>query len=905
MSGKRVAVRSARGIAVLWCALSVAFVSAAGQEPPRPGAVPSQSPAPAVTVTRSAAPGSFVVVAIPLPGALGSQPAISYEVTTGAGVQVLGRARGQHGAQSGQLLLTLSVPTDASAGPLDAAVVHLTAPGAAAASVAIVLAIDAVRDLRLQAPPRMAGLYPGARISITTQVVNDGNFTDTVSVRIEAPADWEVEQDRITVGVPRGDTRDLTFRLRVPDASGRGDFFARLVAEGASDVELSGALVAINVADRPPSLTSPGPTVRASLVATAGVDESAGALQLQASGPLTDVWSLEAQGTALTGPQTPSVVRGLARVGTYVNTPTIRLWSERTNLTAGSVSADFGELTGVNAFGRGGSAVHRTGSGRRVEVLAARPLTFREGSEGFIAGARLGMAAGPLDLTGTAAHLDAVPQRLNALGVEARGSRVGLGTAGLGIAWRDQGDVAGLGLSAFAQHGSGNRNVELRAVHAPGGSRAFARAENELNAAFSVGLASRWDVGAGLFLALDVNAAQHEVHSRTWSAFQQYRVRPSTAARLEVRGTSFDTRSGDGSFGTDELGATAGVTSLVSTWFYAINATLAGITRTLDQPQVGLVRTRGPRFSAFGNGGWAGARGSYQVDLRYDYSDPSTGYRARQLNLGISADRVRVDFGERSVFLNGSMLYSSFGSSVSRANVILRAGAAAPLPNDLTLYVGAERNPFFRNAGGDAGWVFALRLEKATALPRLGLGAADGVVFRDLDGDGRRDDEEPGMPNVRLRRGGLTVTTDVGGAYRFEPATSGAVMLDVASVPVGWVTAEARGGEFAVVPTSQVTVRLQLAATPALALRPIDLGVVDVLARDARGREWLARRTLSDVALFDGLPAGEYTIVIDAARASEPLRAETEVRFVVRDGTPHELRVPLVGRPLRFGGSQR
>jgi hypothetical protein len=89
-----------------------------------------------------------------------------------------------------------------------------------------------------------------------------------------------------------------------------------------------------------------------------------------------------------------------------------------------------------------------------------------------------------------------------------------------------------------------------------------------------------------------------------------------------------------------------------------------------------------------------------------------------------------------------------------------------------------------------------------------------------------------------------------------------------------------------------------------MALGPIDLSRVDVIARDLAGREWSARRTEPTLAVFDALPAGEYLLLVDAARSLEPLRQEgQQVRFHVQAGAPLELRLPLSGRPLRFGGS--
>ncbi len=62
---------------------------------------------------------------------------------------------------------------------------------------------------------------------------------------------------------------------------------------------------------------------------------------------------------------------------------------------------------------------------------------------------------------------------------------------------------------------------------------------------------------------------------------------------------------------------------------------------------------------------------------------------------------------------------------------------------------------------------------------------ARGVVFEDLDGDGRRSEAEPGMPNVRVSNGLDVVVTDRQGGWALDVGHEAVVFL---TKPAGWAT---------------------------------------------------------------------------------------------------------------------
>jgi hypothetical protein len=62
---------------------------------------------------------------------------------------------------------------------------------------------------------------------------------------------------------------------------------------------------------------------------------------------------------------------------------------------------------------------------------------------------------------------------------------------------------------------------------------------------------------------------------------------------------------------------------------------------------------------------------------------------------------------------------------------------------------------------------------------------ARGVVFEDLNGDGRRDDGEPGLPGVRVSNGRTVIETDSKGSYELEIAAEAVIFV---VKPSGWMT---------------------------------------------------------------------------------------------------------------------
>ena len=239
----------------------------------------------------------------------------------------------------------------------------------------------------------------------------------------------------------------------------------------------------------------------------------------------------------------------------------------------------------------------------------------------------------------------------------------------------------------------------------------------------------------------------------------------------------------------------------------------------------------------------------------------------------------------------------------------MRATLTAQLPLGIALQLESERNPLFFVGGASAQdpnrWVHITRVQRAVALPRITRGArVEGVVFNDVNGNGRRERDEVTVGGIVLRRGAETILTGKDGRYRFAGATTEAVSVDARSLPMGWITTtESRlgGGDVPLLALAAVDVRLFVAPVDSSRVTRDDLARTVVTARDSSGRTWMARSVTSELARFDALPPGRYTVGADFSQAQEPLRvAGAQPDFLVGESAVPVVRLTVQPRPLRF-----
>jgi len=247
--------------------------------------------------------------------------------------------------------------------------------------------------------------------------------------------------------------------------------------------------------------------------------------------------------------------------------------------------------------------------------------------------------------------------------------------------------------------------------------------------------------------------------------------------------------------------------------------------------------------------------------------------------------------------------YGSAALTTSRLQVELA------LRQGLRIVGGWERGTF-RDATGATPSIATLRLERTSILPRFGQRSATGIVFQDRNGNGVRDDGEPGIAGIVVRRGGESAVTDGSGSFRFTPGANGVVEIDPRSLPDGWLqSARTLGGAsgqrdgiaLGVIPTSALDVVVLVAANPEGSATAVRVGVATLTLRDSSGRTWVARTGAVQRVTFDAIPKGRYTLTAELDGSSEPLVVDP-IPNVEVDGSPgrRQITVTVRMRPVRL-----
>ena len=232
---------------------------------------------------------------------------------------------------------------------------------------------------------------------------------------------------------------------------------------------------------------------------------------------------------------------------------------------------------------------------------------------------------------------------------------------------------------------------------------------------------------------------------------------------------------------------------------------------------------------------------------------------------------------------------------------VVRTGVALAATERLTVVVYAERNALFTTAASRSPWILALRVEHSTRVPMVRVPGSTGHVYRDLNGNQKRDVGEPGVEGAIVKRGSETAVTDAGGRYRLAGDTWSAIVLDEASLPLGWVRQTPTSPDMAVGPSLRAEIRFIIAPRSGIEVVDVDLSGIRVIARDSAGREWMARMTGPRVASFDAIPPGTYELEIDFSGLSEPLVPRTVLPPLrVTPLEPSVITVVLDPRPLRM-----
>lgn len=898
----------------------------------------------APTISVSASPRTVHLVSVAVPDELRVADSVLFRVVHMAGATVAGPDSGRVHGTDGRVMLSVSVPSQAMAGRLRMAEVgfRTAADSASIIIVPVDVLVLPVHALSVRAAAPMIHAVQGRRTAAQIVLANAGNVHDTLRLSVLLPGQWRADiNDAPHLVIAPGTTVTRDIELTAPRQHVPGSAIVSVRAMRSRDDSAS-ADAEQRVLHLPVEVL---PATRTDIFAPVlGVSYNA----LQQPGVQTmDSWGLTLSGPLAAGVSLHAVwtqravfgAPGLARVGGGQLFPSAAFTHPRWSFEAGNASADFGDMAGLLRNGRGVSGTVGD-SVWRLTAMAARPFTLdvgpigtdAAGSRTRYAGALAGVAVHTVQRgvawSTTVSHLrDPLLMRaqLDAIAVGAARALDAGRTARGEIAWRRWQDGAGVGAAAEFGQRSAQSDWRLHATHAPGGSRAFARAQTDvtLTGAQALGALRLGYVG---YYAADQGTDGAQLATRGVAIMPQWRIGRDGNVGLEAR--AGDATSGDvratlatqstafGAFGSSRI---AQVTATSSATYTRLARDLAfSDTETTRLQETQLVWTTQVLLPL--PSGTLDAYSSLQRRLGADALSDG------QYDMMVRAEQLAVPFVNGRVQASaaiGRMVSLSTGTGV----MIKRMGLSAMLPLDTDLRLDVESNPWLRQAGR-SGWSTALRVERSFGTPGfLRAGRGTGVVFEDLNGNNARDAGERGLSGVVVRVGSEVVVTDRGGVYRLTRTGGGLADIDERSLPFGLMVAPSmsrammagsRDGtlDIAVLPVGSLEVQLAMVADTIVRHGSGAFAGVTVAAVDAAGRRHIARVMPDGRALFEALPPGAYRLDVDGSAAREPLsvqggaatfrldgqRDRQTVRVLLGPRSVRILRAPSATRSLSAAG---
>lgn len=861
---------------------------------------------------------AIITVQVPIPESLRDLAEVAYVIKPLNGASVVGMLSGVLTIPRGtsrSLVLTLRVPSDARAGQLDLADVEFRAAGRPSVIQPVSVRVPLRREVLALGTAEVTALRAGDRVDLVFRLVNRGNAAEALNLRLRTPQGWRVTPDvPRTISVPLGATVEIATTVAIPEAAGIGDYSVILDA-GATWPPTEAPTAQFRTVLRVHSngTTVSGLTLHPVLAAATSSDGSATFAGATLDGPVSETVQLRARLL----PRVRSfgiVAQGLSAVGAYQSPFSASLAGRDWEVNAGNALVQLSDLAGVNVLGEGVTA-----SGTRGEwegrAIVGRPSAggtasdlggqlfgaglWREGAFGRVGGAmsylaeRGGVSRGR-DLTALAAEYETRP--------------IGALTLGTGLAYRESYGVVNAGYSFRAANERPHDRVSMSVVHAPGGSGAFARATDEFQLQAARDLSDRWSLDGSLSRTRDASNVFRAMRVDSWSVGQRFALSDASAVSLRGQFTEFDARSASGAFGSFGSGSrdlTAGYEWRRGLLSLSGEGSLGAVTRTTE-----LLDGREVTSMA----GQSAARVFATRALeRLGAIDASLGVQVTEAGVGMPGDvwvaslrwsGLPLTRGARAVRLDSEAQYQRLGAIQSF--LVTRTSMTMALPGGMDLAMSAERNPYYRDRTGRAGWMAAMRLSVSTLLRPVSNSGDQGVVYADRDGNGRRDPGEPGVAGVVLRRGDARVTSDRNGHYRLPARVRGRTRVEQGSLPAGLLahpllsadTLERR--DIPLLATGTVSLALRIVRDEDGRAPDVKLADVRIFLRDGTGFEWVGRHADDSTLVFEDVPAGDYTARFDFSMLAEPLRTDETVTIGVRPRERRTVPIALRGRAVRI-----
>ena len=857
----------------------------------------------------AAEPRTLQVISVPVPVALG-RGTVAFTATPSGRADLLsarsGRVTSAPSNEERATTLVARVPAGASAGPLEVAQIRFT-NDSVTTTVAVELIVARVHRVVLRPTRAYMRAYSGERVAIDMIVQNLGNAPDTVQVAADLPSRWRGGRTEFVVLEP-GAQRQVRLDLRAAPLPATGSVPLRLYASS-HEGELTSLVVPVELlADRATVPQSRGPSLLAGIATAIG--DSTGqspVLGFALEGPLTA--SINVRGT-LVHPTEPADFnsQAMGRVGYFRGSSYLNLSGNRWSVTGGRTGYGFSPIFGWNVYGLGASA--EATSGRWTVAGVAVEERFNGISGGGHAGLNVSRTLGNGRLSAVVVRMDqqlSVARRLDAGGLSytfsPRSGTLITGEAG----YRSSSAGSGAAVSGEMRHRGARGQWNVYGAHAPGGSSAFARATDEVNANVWRLLTPKLVWRAAGFGSNNQSGNGNNAHARGVSTGSALTVGHASTIDLLVSAHSNAFDGLLGTIGSRELLGTLGGRSWLGSVSVNASVGVGSTTRTTELSGGGTFARSGGRIVARGGADAYTGRGSFAFDASVEQNSSYTGGPVTIGSVGVRATQVRLFASQRAPRIDAWAWINAYEGAPTNGPAV-RIGTEFTLPANFSLAIDAERNPYTR-IGGRTPWIAAIRFERSLALPGFRPASARGLVFDDVNGNGTRDGAEGGLAGVLVRRGEQTILTDADGSFRFydnAPRTS-LPSIDVASLAIGQLPAtprDARGIRGWAIPVVR-TERLDAILVPtadSLGRTPVTrLDALSAIATDSTGAIWIARADSTGLAVFDALPAGRYMITPDLSASTERVRSLQAAQTVeVRPGQSRQVvRIPFGFRVVR------
>jgi len=468
--------------------------------------------------------------------------------------------------------------------------------------------VDVQRGISLVSLAKLTLARAGLPAVLAYRLFNNGNAPDTVTIEVLAPAGWRASDRTVDVALPARGVAERTITV-VPPPNVQGTTSLRLVTRSRGAV-VADALLDVQVTSGQVTSSAIGPVLTTGVTTAAG--PWAGLKTLQAvdmHGPVSDGLSIAARFSA--GSRDGAASHAFSRTRMTNAPATVQLMAPEWRLDAGTIGASVSNLTGTNIVGRGASVAVRVPEWNATALAASPELGGRDAT-GALAGGRFEITpGGPWSLSTSLTRLRetraASNRELDAWSLGAGRDEFLGGHVATEVARRRTDGGIGAGWSAAYTRRAQDESVDIRYMHAPGGTRAFARAANELAASGSKRLTSRLNLTASAWRTDDDGggATLSSLSMEGWSLGGSFALQDDVHLSMAAYGSAFGATTLLGGFGSGERAANASIDVRHGFLSAQATATAASLLRRTSPADSSGLRTSAKRRARPFAGRWA------------------------------------------------------------------------------------------------------------------------------------------------------------------------------------------------------------------------------------------------------------------------------------------------------------